>query len=637
MANATFNETLAPTPDGSNKTFFLRYRPILNSVVVKLDGSTTTAYSINGRVITFNSAPGSTISITASYEASIAITHSTVAQVEFDSGTRYYSMRGVMDKANDLFYKPLILGFGSLVRSIPILPGPPEAAQFGIEFRDKEAEFTKLKSNESFKNVVVRLLRGRIGASLETITEGRISRWNTGSDKKFRIVSQSRHMERMQHRLDRTLLITDVSTFPDIPRDQAPRLVPLPYGRVELDSASIAAGLGPGTCPAFLVDPAQSQSKYRYVAAQVQVKAILRVFVYESLLDPSQYSVTYQNFGGKTCTIIDLDADPRVASRARDLTISCDIDAETIGAEAKAMTNPVTQLKDFLVTHCPNTSASDLVTADFTTAEDRAAADSYLGAFCLVDRNMSFFDVLTRFSESFNLLIFSNKSGLLTCDLITTTDQNQETQITEVQDILAGSMQLEGTSQVASRVRYHYDWHWVRGFYGRRSSVFTAGEEARLGEEVLKDVNLLFCRDSNTGLKVSRSIGKLMRDACHTVSIDVEPNRLSDIDLSTWVGLTHSAGISSSGSGYSLTTARVVASDFSPSLTDAKLSLKLVIAPPSSFELETYGAASLWCIAPTELITITAELSATTGHDSSPTAWALNVGGDEYAGGVSRI
>jgi hypothetical protein len=143
-------------------------------------------------------------------------------------------------------------------------------------------------------------------------------------------------------------------------------------------------------------------------------------------------------------------------------------------------------------------------------------------------------------------------------------------------------------------------------------------------------------RDYQTGLQVARAHGKLLRDATHYGLCEVEPERLEDLDLNTWIGVSHVEGIAASGSGYSEQTARIVQADYYPDIGNARLRIRFVVAPDTDFKATTYGQSSLWALAPTEQVVQIAEMSGTTGHDSSALAWALQVAGSEYMGGRSR-
>jgi len=62
------------TGDGSDLTFDLDHTPINGTLVVKLDGATTTDYTLVGTTITFNTAPALNVAITADYRYTCSIT-----------------------------------------------------------------------------------------------------------------------------------------------------------------------------------------------------------------------------------------------------------------------------------------------------------------------------------------------------------------------------------------------------------------------------------------------------------------------------------------------------------------------------------------------------------------------------------
>jgi hypothetical protein len=62
------------TGDGADATWNLLHAPITGSLVVKLDGTPTTDYTLNGVEITFNTAPGVSVVITADYRYAALLT-----------------------------------------------------------------------------------------------------------------------------------------------------------------------------------------------------------------------------------------------------------------------------------------------------------------------------------------------------------------------------------------------------------------------------------------------------------------------------------------------------------------------------------------------------------------------------------
>jgi hypothetical protein len=66
---STITDEAVGTGDGTETVFALDYYPVtrLDDLVVEVDGTPTTSYSISGKTITFDTAPGNTLTVTASY------------------------------------------------------------------------------------------------------------------------------------------------------------------------------------------------------------------------------------------------------------------------------------------------------------------------------------------------------------------------------------------------------------------------------------------------------------------------------------------------------------------------------------------------------------------------------------------
>ena len=74
----------------------------------------------------------------------------TLAEIEFDSGTRRYSCFGCASR--DGFYKDKIISIGSITREVPLLPGECSIADATLVLNDADKEFRILRASDHFRN-----------------------------------------------------------------------------------------------------------------------------------------------------------------------------------------------------------------------------------------------------------------------------------------------------------------------------------------------------------------------------------------------------------------------------------------------------------------------------------------------------
>lgn len=551
----------------------------------------------------------------------------TTVTIGFPSGERSYSVRGILHPSK--YYKNLMVEAGALTYGMSVFPGRVQMSDISLRFWNRSFEFSQLKASDSFHNAEVTVERYDSDGNREVVAMGFLNDWYL-ADKIFGIGAIDPQRERLDEPVDHGVLLNlTTATFPDLPSTQAPLLVPLPYGKLELTSAAIAASAGPATVPCYLIDPAVGQSKYRYVCAQAAIDSVKRVFNYETLVAAASYTVTTAVYNGVTMTVIDFDADQRNATRARDLEVTCDLWG--IKSGSTLIENPAEQAKHFIENYAPSG-----LTVDMATAIVSCNSRVYLGAWVLLDNRWTYQDVLDRIAESFFMPIYPMRNGKITAAVVTEAQPTATTEFSETLDIKRNSFRIMGNREHASRIRYEYMYHWARNIWQKEQSIFILGEEAKLGREIIKDLMLWAVRDSTTARLVARSYGPALREAAQYVEMEVRPESLSDVELNAGIGITHREGIAVSG-GYNNRAARVLQSDYYPSPKEARIFVRSIVTPNISFDEELYVKSDFWLLARPEQVVEIAEL--VTGGGSvvkDAVAWSLHIGGDEYAGGIQR-
>lgn len=517
-----------------------------------------------------------------------------VVEIDFPSGTRRYSFRGVrgVDSGTPRMFKPMLRALGRVVWGVPVLPGRYRPADIDIIAFNRDQEFSDLKNTTAFYNSEVRVRQAETSTGLDPIATGVLDEWRL-SEHQIEIHARDTQFDKFDSPLEQKLLRLTTANFPRLDPAHEPYLVPLVYGANNSPAAAIAASTGPGVSPCYRIDPAQDQTKYRYVAAQSAVHSVPRVFVYETLQASSAYSITTATYGGTVCTVVDFTSDPKDSARGRDIEVTCDIHGIKDGTGA-LIENPVAQLKHFLTNYAPDVVAADIADGDFTTAQTSADTEIYKGALVLADRNWTFRNVIDRFTDSFMLPVYTTRSGKISCYLVTRTVGTATVKLTQAVHILENTFRISGNREVASQVRYHFDYNWFRAFFNKTSTVIIANEKTTLGRDVVDERRLMFCRDSNTARRVARVYGNFLREKTLFVDFDVEPEQLPSLDLNTWIGVTHKQGIGTGG--WSNRVMRVIQSDYHPNLENARLSVRAVVTTVPTYEEDFWADGRAWLL-----------------------------------------
>ena len=132
----------------------------------------------------------------------------------------------------------------------------------------------------------------------------------------------------------------NTALYPNVPDGEDLPIAPILIGEIDLPE---------GGMPAYLIDPAVDQSKYRYLAAKGKIKAISKVYAYGTLVDASDYTVGQitHTQSGQVFTVIDFDDDQRDSDRTEDIVVTWS-GMGWVDSSDDAITNPIRIMEAFL-------------------------------------------------------------------------------------------------------------------------------------------------------------------------------------------------------------------------------------------------------------------------------------------------
>ena len=454
-----------------------------------------------------------------------------LCEIDFDSGTRYYSR--VAFRTPTAEYKARVLAFGGIQREIGLIPGDYRAASVSLTLSNVSGEFSALRSTEPWRNRLVRVMvinpDEGLG-SLYTAFIGRIDTWSM--DKEQCEISA---VDWIQSRLLRPVSgVIDIATYPDLP-DETPRaLIPLVIGEVTSPG---------GALPAYLVDPDVVATGWRYVMAQGRVPEPDEVYAYGVLVDPGDYTINYDDGpGGIECTYIDFTADPRTADTANPHVSwngsgITDDQTETGGA----VTNGAEQLAQFL--RLNGFAANDLDLNTITDAAAELVSSGVTGGFAAVDQDQTIGDVVRQFAESYNLQVFTTQTGLvgMAAPVILVGEAEVVPEVTALLDIVRGSFATGGREEVASSLVAPYAQNFFTGEFTATRTITNSRQITALGEDVVLRQEFPFIR-TEAAMNAAAAVKMFfLRESRQAVQSIVPPHWYREFDIGSTIRLTHFA------------------------------------------------------------------------------------------------
>lgn len=227
----------------------------------------------------------------------------TLAEFQFPSGTRKYSFEGVRSPA--AFYAPKIKNMGRVDYRLSRESSIFQVGDINMEMLNVDKEFSILRAQTSFANVRALIKFGdeESGlAGLKTLFDGNIAGWNFQTNTVgFRLTD--RRFGRFRYVLPTVFRVLNDTDFPNMPENLVRgELIPIIYGRLV---STVDQPIG--QVPAFLVDPAVDQEKYRYVLCQHEIRSLVKLYRYGIEIPVTSATVVFS--GGNT--YLDFNGDVR--------------------------------------------------------------------------------------------------------------------------------------------------------------------------------------------------------------------------------------------------------------------------------------------------------------------------------------
>lgn len=468
----------------------------------------------------------------------------TLVQIEFDSGTRYYSFEGI---ASDRFYAPKLRSVDSIVRQTSW------ANQVGfrisgtvLRFNNADEEFSTLKATTPFRNRTVKILFGDSDLDISEFTNvftGKISDWNFASKGIAELRVNDAIFDTIKRKLGGFIDAKETG-FENRPADDDTRLKTIIYGNVSSIGFS-----GTGDVPCYLIDPAIGGSTFKYFVARHICKEITNVYKYGVLLSPSAYTITDDG----TNQFIEITADPQDEARPDEFEITADVKGvtDTGLASGTLIDNPIKQIEHYLLNFV-GVVAGDIDSASITKASNAATSLGYTSAFAIVKENITHEVVINRFAESFEIRFFVGRGGKFTTTLFFITDIVDPTvlqDVTDDSDIIRAKFKVEGPKEVASRLQHNFGYNWAKNFFSQQPDRISTVEQANLGADLRSNANLWYVRNSAIATNVAiQRLFELRED--QQIAIFEVPIKFFNLELNDYVQLTHFSGPSPDGEGY---------------------------------------------------------------------------------------
>ena len=467
------------------------------------------------------------------------------------TGTERYSLEGASGKTTH--YDARVLEFGNLSREIPIIPGDFRSASTTVVLDNTDNHFSKLRGSTTFYNTTVRLLLGDLKSGEADFTElfaGVVRRWGF-RENEFELEVVDNRLVRLDTEIG---IRIDTSTFGDLPNTTRREIVPFVIGTV-----SSVGFTATGAIPAYLVDPAVGQAKYRYVASTFALKFISKVYKY-GVEVVSGFAVSQVIIGSQEYTVIDFDADQRDTTRSEDHEVTYDAIGITDDGlpSGNAITNPSDQLKEFLLKH--GFVSGDLDLTSFTTCQTEFNTRNYIGGVAVTGDRQTIREVLLRFCDSFNIYFYTSRDGKLgiSCPTDAPASTAGLVELRHDVDIGRRSLQISNADKLATAIRTATAPNFSQSRFGSLGEVRDIVEELKIGVKLEDRVSMWYTRDATTSAGVAEQRLFFMREERQLITLEARLSVYKTIDIGQNILLTHFEGVATDQKGYDKAVMRVL-------------------------------------------------------------------------------
>jgi hypothetical protein len=508
-----------------------------------------------------------------------------VVEIQFASGTRYYSYEGI--SAPGAWWKDAVISIGEFSREVAVLPGEARISDASLIMDNTDLEFSKLKATESFRNtkLIIRHGDSSQGATgLTTVFTGEIANYNLSEAQCVFSVRDITY-DRLREDMDGTFTITD---FPNLPQDHLGKLIPIIYGR----NTDVTVPATRGVVPGYLVDPALGQTKYIYVLARHPCKAVLEVFHYGVLLTPGTYEVATQTFGPYSCQVLRFTSDMEQGG-GEEQAITANV--EGIEEAGILIENPVSQFRHALLNYM-GLLPDEIDTQSWESC--RLSLQGQKGAGVIDGVDVPKDEIIARFQTSSNMFLQATRFGTFGLYVLKLDHEIPLINVPVFSDeehILERSFSVTGYPDPVSRLVYEYAWQWAFGYFLRRPHHIDEAEQALLRRDVRETVDLWYMRDDATATAVATRRHDYSKQAVQLVQFDL-PERYFGLELNDHFLLIHWEGVAADGNGYQGARCRITALRHQLQPDSMKVTIDAVVVPdePARLELEPFRYHHVW-------------------------------------------
>ena len=261
--------------------------------------------------------------------------------------------------------------------------------------------------------------------------------------------------------------------------------------------------------------------------------------------------------------------------------------------------NPVRMKEDFLITYSSTPeSFIDQLSHDAakTAAAEQHLADAGTGGVAapalgavIDEMNAAIKSIIEKIDASFALITFQSRNGNLGT-LVSPIGAlpTPSVIITDEADILEGSFAFEDSSDIATGIHAVYSFRYTQNQHGDPSpgnqfarfcpnyEIPGAKKALRMtasSGNILKEITLHYCRRTATVINVLRAYSEYLRPGAQFVQFGLPVPYFDDIDIGTYINLTHWQGSSAAG-GYNATTVRTFGVALDPNPLSPSLSIR---------------------------------------------------------------
>jgi hypothetical protein len=468
-------------------------------------------------------------------------------EIALDTGTKYFSIHNT--STDSQHYDGRIISSDDFKKMIRPGGGVSAIQTASFELDDSDGELKTLSDITTWKRRVVTAKLVLDDDSLVTVFTGRVERV-TSTPSTFSIEARDDSWDVLRETIP-LRVFPDI--FADMPITTEVALIPIVIGTVS--SASFDKR---GAIPAYLIDPHETLSVYRYVAAQHGLKSITKVYSRGQEVDAGDWTTSYANittdYGTVRMTMIDVDYDLRDENGEDFVTYDATGICVTPSDETSALETDIPDALKLMLSALQQTSP--LVAGDF--ASTTAVATQYTDESITLSNNgmavtewgMTWLDVIDLFAESFNLQFYMDNDGKFAMRFDDAQAGTATRSFVDSQNILEGSFSLEAPDESVATLECSYAYDWARGRPTARKSYNDATEQTALGRAAEEEADLSCIRSINDAQKIAQIKLFQQRSSRQLVSVTVPAQ---DIDLGDFVTLTHFGGPSSDKVGFDAT------------------------------------------------------------------------------------